>query len=55
MGSVVVRDPEIMSGEPTFRGTQVLVRGFPEGFPTVHREMALQALEGAEESLLASR
>ena len=26
MDSVVVRDPEIMSGEPTFRGTRVLVR-----------------------------
>jgi hypothetical protein len=26
MESVVVRDPEVMSGEPTFRGTRVLVR-----------------------------
>ena len=26
MESVVVRDPRIMSGEPTFRGTRVLVR-----------------------------
>jgi uncharacterized protein (DUF433 family) len=66
--SVVVRDPEIMSGEPTFRGTRVLVRTlfeyveaghslerFLEGFPTVRREMALQALEEAKEILLASR
>ena len=66
--SVVVRDPEIMSGEPTFRGTRVLVRTlfeyleaghslerFLNGFPTVRREMALQAHEEAKEILLASR
>jgi uncharacterized protein (DUF433 family) len=68
MESVVVRDPAIMSGEPTFRGTRVLVRTlfdyleadhslerFLEGFPTVTREMALQALEEARDSLLAAR
>ena len=68
METVVVRNPEIMSGEPTFRGTRVLVRtlfdyleagdpleSFLEGFPTVSREMALQALEEAKESLLAAR
>lgn len=68
MESVIVREPSIMSGEPTFRGTRVLVRTlfdyleaghnlerFLEGFPTVSREMALQALEEAKESLLASR
>jgi uncharacterized protein (DUF433 family) len=67
MDSVVVRDPEIMSGEPTFRGTRVLVRTlfdyieaghslerFLEGFPTVGKETALRALEEAKESLLAS-
>ena len=67
MGSVVVRDSAIMSGAPTFRGTRVLVRTlfdyleaghdlerFLEGFPTVSREQALQALEDAKESLLAS-
>ena len=67
MDSVVVRDPEIMSGEPTFRGTRVLVRTlfdyieaghslerFLEGFPTVGKETALCALEEAKESLLAS-
>jgi uncharacterized protein (DUF433 family) len=67
MDSVVVRDPEVMSGEPTFRGTRVLVRTlfdyieagyslerFLEGFPTVSREMALLAIEEAKESLLAS-
>lgn len=67
MEFVVVRDPEIMSGEPTFHGTRVLVRTlfeyleashsldrFLEGFPTVSREMALQAIEEARESLLAA-
>ncbi|HEY7338803.1 MAG TPA: DUF433 domain-containing protein [Bryobacteraceae bacterium] len=68
MESVVATDPEIMSGEPTFRGTRVLVRTlfeyieagyslerFLDGFPTVTHEMALQALEEAKESLLAKR
>jgi uncharacterized protein (DUF433 family) len=67
MDSVVMRDPEIMSGEATFRGTRVLVRTlfdyieagysldrFLEGFPTVSRETALLAIEEAKESLLAS-
>ncbi len=66
MESVVVRDPTIMSGEPTFRGTRVLLRTlfdyleaghslerFLKGFPTVTRDMALHALEEAKESLLA--
>jgi uncharacterized protein (DUF433 family) len=68
MDSVIVRDPAIMSGEPTFRGTRVLVRTlfdyleaghsvehFLEGFPTVTRAMALQALQETKQSLLASR
>jgi uncharacterized protein (DUF433 family) len=55
-----------MSGAPTFRGTRVLVRTlfdyleaghglerFLEGFPTVSRQQALQALEEAKESPLA--
>ena len=67
MESVVVRDSAVMSGAPTFRGTRVLVRTlfeyleaghslerFLEGFPTVSREQALQALEEAKESLLAT-
>jgi len=67
MDTVIVRDPEVMSGEPTFRGTRVLVRTlfdyiegghslerFLEGFPTVSRDMALHAVEEARESLLAS-
>jgi uncharacterized protein (DUF433 family) len=67
MQSVVVRDPAIMSGAPTFRGTRVLVRTlfeyleaghglerFLEGFPTVSREVATLALGEAKESFLAS-
>jgi len=68
MESVFVCDPAIMSGAPVFRGTRVLVRTlfdyleaghslqrFLEGFPTVTHAQALQALEEAKESLLASR
>jgi uncharacterized protein (DUF433 family) len=67
MQSVIIRDPSIMSGAPTFRGTRVLVRTlfdyleaghdldrFLEGFPTVSRDQALQALEEAKESLLTA-
>jgi uncharacterized protein (DUF433 family) len=68
MESVIVCDPATMSGAPVFRGTRVLVRSlfdyleaghsldrFLEGFPTVTRAQALQALEEARESLLAGR
>jgi uncharacterized protein (DUF433 family) len=63
---VIVIDPEIMSGTPCFRGTRVPFKNlidylegghslgeFLEQFPTVTREMAIQALEEAKESLLA--
>jgi uncharacterized protein (DUF433 family) len=66
MESVIVRDPTIMSGAPTFRGTRVLVstlfdyleaghslERFLEGFPTVSREQASQALAEAKDFLLA--
>ena len=66
MESVIIRDPAIMSGEPVFRGTRVLVRTlfeyieaghsldwFLEGFPSISRDTALQALEEARESLFA--
>lgn len=68
MESVIVRDSRVMSGEPTFRGTRVLVRTlfeyleaghslaqFLTGFPSVTRDMALRALEEAKDSLLANR
>ena len=63
---VVVSDPDVMNGTPCFRGTRVpfknlidfLEGGHPLGeflrqFPTVSRDMAVQALEEAKESLLA--
>jgi uncharacterized protein (DUF433 family) len=62
----IIRDPEIMHGEPVFRGTRVLVQtlfdyleggetleDFLEGFPTVSRTLALKALEDAKQLLLA--
>jgi uncharacterized protein (DUF433 family) len=62
----VTRDPETMHGVPVFRGTRVPVRtlfdyveggdtleDFLEGFPTVSRALALEALEEAKELLLA--
>jgi uncharacterized protein (DUF433 family) len=62
--SPIVRDPEIMSGTPVFRGTRVPVRSlfdwleidslddFLENFPSVSREQALEVLHLAEASLL---
>lgn len=64
--SAIVIDPEIMAGTPCFRGTRVPFKnlidyiegGHPLGeflrqFPSVTREMAIQALEEAKDSLLA--
>lgn len=66
LSSVTVSDPGIMGGTPCFRGTRVPLKnlldyiegGYPlaeflEDFPTVSRDMAIQALEDAKESLLA--
>ncbi len=66
LGSVVVIDPEVMNGTPCFRGTRVPFKNlidylegghslgeFLQQFPTVTREMAVQALEEARESLVA--
>jgi uncharacterized protein (DUF433 family) len=63
---VIVRDPEVLGGIPCFRGTRVPFQNlldyleagdtldeFLEQFPTVTREMAVEALETAKESLLA--
>lgn len=62
---MIVVDPEVMNGTPCFRGTRVpfknlmdylegghALREFLDQFPTVTREMAVQALEEAKESLL---
>ena len=63
---VITTDPDIMSGLPCFRGTRVPFKNlidyleggqslgeFLRQFPTVTREMAVQALEEAKDSLLA--
>jgi uncharacterized protein (DUF433 family) len=63
----IVVDPEVMNGMPCFRGTRVPFKNlmdyleggrslgeFLDQFPTVTREAAIQALEEAKESLLAS-
>ena len=68
MAEAVVRDPEIMHGTPVFRGTRVPVQtlfdyleggetleDFLAGFPTVSRELAVQALQEAKVLLLARR
>lgn len=65
--SVIVRNPEIMSGTPVFRGTRVPFQNlldyleggetldeFLDDFPTVTREDAIGALEQAK-ALLFSR
>ena len=64
--NVVHIDPEILGGTPVFVGTRVPVQSlfdylaggetldeFLRQFPTVTREMAVQALEEARDSLLA--
>lgn len=64
--SMIVSDPDIMSGTPCFRGTRVPFKNlidylegghslgeFVRQFPTVTREMAVEALEEAKESLLS--
>ena len=61
---VIVVDPELMNGMPCFRGTRVPFKNlidyleddyslaeFLEEFPSISRQMAIQALEEAQESL----
>ncbi len=63
---IIVADPEIMNETPCFRGTRVPFKNlidylegghslgeFLHQFPTVSKEMAVQALEEAKDSLLA--
>ena len=60
-GAIIVRDPEILSGTPVFRGTRVPLQAlfdslesgetldeFLDDFPTVTRELAVAALEQAK-------
>jgi uncharacterized protein (DUF433 family) len=63
---VIVIDPDTLGGIPCFRGTRVPFKNlidylegghslgeFLQQFPTVTREMAVEALEEAKDSLLA--
>ena len=64
--SVIVRDPDILSGQPVFRGTRVPFQAlldyleggdtlgeFLEQYPGVTREQAIAALEEAKALVLA--
>jgi uncharacterized protein (DUF433 family) len=64
--SVIVQDPEILGGEPVFRGTRVPFQNlldyleggetldeFLEQFPGVSREQAIAALEEAKALIFA--
>jgi uncharacterized protein (DUF433 family) len=64
---VITRDPEILGGTPVFRGTRVpfqalldYIEGgqtldeFLDDFPTVSREVAVNALEHAKELLVSA-
>ncbi len=66
VAQAITKDPETMHGLPVFRGTRVPVQtlfdyleggdtleNFLEGFPTVSRTLALEALEEAKQLLLA--
>jgi uncharacterized protein (DUF433 family) len=62
---VICRNPDIMSGEPVFCGTRVLVQTlldylaagdsideFLAGFPSVSREQVIDFLEAAKDRLV---
>ena len=64
--SVIVRDPDILGGQPVFRGTRVPFQAlldyleggdtldeFLEQYPGVSREQAIAALEEAKALVLA--
>ena len=66
MASVIVKNPKILGGTPVFRGTRVplqllfdslergrTLEGFLAGYTTVSREMAITALEEAQQLLSA--
>jgi uncharacterized protein (DUF433 family) len=66
VAQAIIRDPDTMHGIAVFRGTRVPVQtlfeyleggdsleDFLEGFPTVSRALAVQALEEAKQLLLA--
>ena len=62
----VVKDPDILGGEPVFRGTRVPFKilieyleggdtldQFLEQYPSVSRELAIDAIEEARSSLIS--
>lgn len=64
--STIVRDPDILGGEPVFRGTRVpfqtlldylehdkTLNQFLDEFPTVTRDQAVAALEEAKAIVFA--
>jgi uncharacterized protein (DUF433 family) len=66
MAGVVIKDPNILGGEPVFRGTRVPFKvlidyleggdtldQFLEEYPSVSRELAIAAIEEARLSLVA--
>jgi len=66
MAGVIIKDPEILGGEPVFRGTRVPFKilieyleggdtldQFLEQYPSVTRELAIAAIEEARLSLVA--
>ena len=66
IAGVIMKDPEILGGEPVFRGTRVPFKvltdyleggdtldQFLEGYPSVSRELAVAAIEEARLSLIA--
>ena len=66
MQSAIIRDPNILGGEPVFRGTRVPFKilieyleggetldQFLEQYPSVSRELAIAAIEEARSSLVA--
>ena len=66
MQSAIMRDPNILGGEPVFRGTRVPFKilieyleggetldQFLEQYPSVSRELAIAAIEEARSSLVS--
>lgn len=66
MAGVIIKDPEILGGEPVFRGTRVPFKilieyleggdtldQFLEQYPSVSRELAVAAIEEARVSLVS--
>jgi uncharacterized protein (DUF433 family) len=66
MNSVIIIDPDILSGAPCFAGTRVPIQNlidyleggdsideFLEDFPSVRRDQVISFLEEAKESVLA--